>query len=122
MPAIAPMAIRVKYATHPDDLATVCSAHLTTVGDIPLIVLSHGQTQRLPGLSEEAKRELEQTWQQIQVKLVQNHRMERESSQRRGPNKLTNGRCPAINGQGVSFWRHTGDKGHMTEKQMQPKL
>ncbi len=40
-------AIRVEYATYPDDLATVRSAHLTTVGDIPLIVLSHGQTLKL---------------------------------------------------------------------------
>jgi hypothetical protein len=29
---------------------------------IPLIVLSHGRLQRMPGLSEEVNREFEQTW------------------------------------------------------------
>ena len=37
---------------------------------IPLIVLSHGQTQRVPGLSEEISREFEQTWQQMQAGLA----------------------------------------------------
>jgi hypothetical protein len=53
------------------------------VGDILLIVISHGQTQLLLGLSEEATQEFEQTWQQVQVKRAQNRHMERESSQRR---------------------------------------
>ena len=46
------------------------NARITTLSDIPLIVLSHGKTQRLPGQSAEANREFEQTWQQMHVELT----------------------------------------------------
>jgi pimeloyl-ACP methyl ester carboxylesterase len=63
-------AIREEYGVYQNHFTAVRAAHLTTVGDIPLIVLSHGQTQKLPGLSEEISREVEQTWQQMQVELA----------------------------------------------------
>jgi pimeloyl-ACP methyl ester carboxylesterase len=63
-------AIREEYATYQNHFDAVRAAHITTLGDIPLIVLSHGQTQRVPGLSAEVNREFEQTWQQMQSELA----------------------------------------------------
>jgi pimeloyl-ACP methyl ester carboxylesterase len=63
-------AIREEYGAYPDHFAAIQAAHITSLGDIPLIVLSHGQTQQAPGLSAEANREFEQTWQQLQVELA----------------------------------------------------
>ena len=45
-------------------------AHITMLGDIPLIVLSHGKTQHMPGLSAAVNREFEQNWQQMQDELT----------------------------------------------------
>ena len=59
-----------EYATYADHFAAVRAAHLTTMGDIPLIVLSHGQTQQIPGLPKEVNLEFEQTWQQMQAELA----------------------------------------------------
>jgi pimeloyl-ACP methyl ester carboxylesterase len=53
-----------------DHLAAVRAAHITSLGDVPLIVLSHGKTQPMPGLSAEVNREYEQTWQQLQSELT----------------------------------------------------
>jgi pimeloyl-ACP methyl ester carboxylesterase len=63
-------AMREEIATAADHFAAVRAAQITTLGDIPLIVLSHGQTQRIPGLPAEVNREFEQTWQQIQDELA----------------------------------------------------
>ena len=41
----------------------------TTRCDIALIVLSHGRSQRVPGLSAEASQEFEQTCQQMQGRM-----------------------------------------------------
>ena len=40
------------------------------LGDIPLIVLSHGIPQSIPGLSDEINRDYEATWQQLQTELA----------------------------------------------------
>ena len=81
---------------------------------------------RAPGLSAEVSQEFEQICQQMHVELTaqssHGKRIVAEKSGHSIPNKLTNGRCSAMNGRGVSFWHHTGDKGHMTEKRMQSML
>lgn len=63
-------AIRKEYGAAEEHYASVRAAHITSLGDIPLIVLSRGQMQSWPGLSEEANREYEQTLQQMQVELA----------------------------------------------------
>jgi len=63
-------AVREEYGAVDDYHASVRAAHITSLGDIPLIVLSHGQTQRVPGLSEEVNQQKEQTEQQMQVELA----------------------------------------------------
>jgi pimeloyl-ACP methyl ester carboxylesterase len=63
-------AIREEYATYQNHFAAVRAAHLTSLGDIPLIVLSHGKTQQLPGLSAQVSREFEQVCQQMHVELT----------------------------------------------------
>ena len=63
-------AVREEYGAVDDHHASVRAAHITSLGDIPLIVLSHGQSQRVPDLSEEINREVEQTEQQLQIELA----------------------------------------------------
>jgi pimeloyl-ACP methyl ester carboxylesterase len=63
-------AIREEYATYDDHFAAVRAAHITSVGDIPLMVLSHGKTQQIPGLSAEVSREFHQAFQQMQNELA----------------------------------------------------
>ncbi|NWG75008.1 MAG: hypothetical protein HXY24_10440, partial [Rubrivivax sp.] len=40
------------------------------LGDIPLIVLSHGVPQAIPGLPDEVNRGYEAAWQQMQIELA----------------------------------------------------
>jgi pimeloyl-ACP methyl ester carboxylesterase len=63
-------AMQEEIAVAADRLAAVRAAQITTLGDLPLIVLSHGKTQHMPGLSTEVNREFEQTWQQMQSELT----------------------------------------------------
>ena len=62
--------IREEYATYEDHFAAVSAAHITSLGDIPLIVLSHGQLEQIPGLSAEVSREFNETFQQMQDELT----------------------------------------------------
>jgi pimeloyl-ACP methyl ester carboxylesterase len=59
-----------EIAVATDHFAAVRAAQITTLGNIPLIVLSHGKTQHMPGLSAEVNREFEQTWHQLQSELA----------------------------------------------------
>jgi pimeloyl-ACP methyl ester carboxylesterase len=43
---------------------------VTSLGDLPLVVLSHGQPMAMPGLSDEVNQANEQTWQQLQGELA----------------------------------------------------
>jgi pimeloyl-ACP methyl ester carboxylesterase len=63
-------AIREEYATYQDHFAAVRAAHITSLGDIPLIVLSHGKTPHMPGLSAEVSQEFKQVFQQMHVELA----------------------------------------------------
>lgn len=63
-------AIREEYSTYDGHFAAVRAAHITSLGDIPLIVLSHGKTQQIPGLPAEVSREFEQIFQQMQSELA----------------------------------------------------
>ena len=53
-----------EIAVAPDHFAAIRAAQISTLGDLPLIVLSHGKSQPMPGLPDAVKREFEQTWQQ----------------------------------------------------------
>jgi len=66
---LAVMQEEIAVAT--DHFAAVRAAQITTLGDLPLIVLSHGKAQHMPGLSVEVNREFEQTWHQMQNELAQ---------------------------------------------------
>jgi hypothetical protein len=46
------------------------SARDRGLGDIPVIVLSHGIPQSIPGLPDEVNREYEAAWQQMQIELA----------------------------------------------------
>ncbi len=63
-------AMQAEIAVVADHFATVRAAQITTLGNLPLVVLSHGKTQQVPGLSAEVNREFEQTWQQMQSELT----------------------------------------------------
>ncbi|NTU62098.1 MAG: alpha/beta hydrolase [Chloroflexi bacterium] len=63
-------AIREEYGAYEDHFAAMRAAHITALGDIPLIVLSHGKTQQIPGLSAEVSREFEQISDQLHVELT----------------------------------------------------
>ena len=62
--------IREEYGAYQHHFAAVRAAHITSLGGIPLIVLSHGKTQQLPGQSAEVSREFEQICQQMHVELA----------------------------------------------------
>ncbi len=53
-----------------DHFAAIRAAHITSLGDIPLIVLSHGKTQHMPGLPAEVNHEFEQVWQRMHIELA----------------------------------------------------
>ncbi len=59
-----------EIAVASDHFAAIRAVHITSLGDIPLIVLSHGQTQLMPGVSAEVNREVEQVWQQLHIELA----------------------------------------------------
>jgi pimeloyl-ACP methyl ester carboxylesterase len=59
-----------EIAVASDHFTAVRAAHITSLGDIPLIVLSHGKTQLMPGVSAEVNRKVEQIWQQIHIELA----------------------------------------------------
>jgi pimeloyl-ACP methyl ester carboxylesterase len=50
--------------------AQVRAAKKESLGDIPLVVISHGIPQDIPGMPAEVNREYEQAWQQMQVELA----------------------------------------------------
>ena len=62
--------IREEYGAYEDHFAAIRAAHITSLGDIPLIVLSHGKEQQIPGLPAEVSRELEQVAQQMHLELT----------------------------------------------------
>jgi pimeloyl-ACP methyl ester carboxylesterase len=45
-------------------------AGITSLGDLPLLVLSHGEPMAMPSLSEEVNQANEQLWQQLQAELA----------------------------------------------------
>jgi pimeloyl-ACP methyl ester carboxylesterase len=50
--------------------AQVRAARSPGLGEIPLVVLSHGQAQVVPGMPDEVNRDYEATWQQMQAELA----------------------------------------------------
>jgi pimeloyl-ACP methyl ester carboxylesterase len=50
--------------------AQLRAAEMATLGDIPLIVLSHGQPQRVMGMPDDVNQAYEQTWQELQAELA----------------------------------------------------
>ena len=50
--------------------AELAAANITSVGDLPLTVLRHGQPMAMPGLSPEVNQANEQTWQELQAELA----------------------------------------------------
>lgn len=50
--------------------AEVRAARITTLGDIPLVVMSRGQVQPLPGISDREYRELEKGWLILQSRML----------------------------------------------------
>ncbi len=50
--------------------AQVRAARSATLGNIPLMVLSHGVAQSVPGMSDEVNRQYEESWQRMQVGLA----------------------------------------------------
>jgi pimeloyl-ACP methyl ester carboxylesterase len=64
------VAMQEEIAVAADHFAAVRAAQIMTLGDLPLIVLSHGKDQHMPGLSAEVNREFGQTWQQMQSELA----------------------------------------------------
>jgi pimeloyl-ACP methyl ester carboxylesterase len=50
--------------------AELAAAQITSLGDLPLMVLSHGQPMAMPGLTDAANQANEQLWQQLQAELA----------------------------------------------------
>jgi pimeloyl-ACP methyl ester carboxylesterase len=50
--------------------AELAATRITTLGTIPLVVLSHGQPMAMPGLPDEVNQAHEQLWQQLQAELA----------------------------------------------------
>jgi pimeloyl-ACP methyl ester carboxylesterase len=59
-----------EIAVASDHFAAIRAVHITSLGDIPLIVLSHGKEQPMPGLPPEAVHDFEQTFQQMHIELA----------------------------------------------------
>jgi pimeloyl-ACP methyl ester carboxylesterase len=50
--------------------AELRAARITSLGDLPLVVLSHDEPMAMPGLSDEANQTYEQLWQDLQAELA----------------------------------------------------
>ena len=50
--------------------AELATAGISSLGDLPLMVVSHGQPMAMPGLAEEVNQANEQLWQQLQAELA----------------------------------------------------
>ncbi|MDF2745429.1 MAG: uncharacterized protein K0S88_6808 [Actinomycetia bacterium] len=50
--------------------AELAAAGITSLGDLPLIVLSHGQPMAMPGLPDAVNQAYEQLWQELQAELA----------------------------------------------------
>jgi len=50
--------------------AELAAAQITSLGDLPLMVLSQGQPMAMPGLTDAANQANEQLWQQLQAELA----------------------------------------------------
>jgi pimeloyl-ACP methyl ester carboxylesterase len=50
--------------------AELAAAQITSLGDLPLLVLGHGQPMLMPGLADEVNQANEQLWQQLQAELA----------------------------------------------------
>jgi pimeloyl-ACP methyl ester carboxylesterase len=50
--------------------AELRAARITSLGDLPLVVLSHDEPMAMPGLSDEANQTYEQPWQDLQAELA----------------------------------------------------
>jgi pimeloyl-ACP methyl ester carboxylesterase len=48
----------------------VAAANITSLGDLPLVVLSHDQPMAMPGLAPKVNQAYEQLWQQLQAQLA----------------------------------------------------
>jgi pimeloyl-ACP methyl ester carboxylesterase len=52
------------------NLAEIQSAHITTLGNIPLVVLSRGYWDPMPGFTEVENQQAEKKWQELQADLT----------------------------------------------------
>jgi pimeloyl-ACP methyl ester carboxylesterase len=50
--------------------AELATAGISSLGDLPLVVVSHGQPMAMPGLAGEVNQANEQLWQQLQAELA----------------------------------------------------
>jgi pimeloyl-ACP methyl ester carboxylesterase len=50
--------------------AELAAARITSLGEVPLVVLSHGQPMAMPGLGDEVNQANEQLWQELQAELA----------------------------------------------------
>jgi pimeloyl-ACP methyl ester carboxylesterase len=50
--------------------AELTAARITSLGDLPMVVLSHGQPMAMPGMTEEVNQANERLWQQLQAELA----------------------------------------------------
>jgi pimeloyl-ACP methyl ester carboxylesterase len=50
--------------------AELAAAQITSLGDLPLMVLSHGQPMAMPGLTDAVNQANEQLWQQLRAELA----------------------------------------------------
>jgi pimeloyl-ACP methyl ester carboxylesterase len=50
--------------------AELAAARITSLGEVPLVVLSHGQPMAMPGRADEVNQANEQLWQELQAELA----------------------------------------------------
>jgi pimeloyl-ACP methyl ester carboxylesterase len=55
--------------------AELAAARITSLGDVPLVVLSHGQPMAMPGLAPEVNQANERLWQDLQAELSSRGRL-----------------------------------------------
>jgi pimeloyl-ACP methyl ester carboxylesterase len=53
-----------------DTQAQVRSARAASLGDLPLVVLSHGQPASVPGMPDEVNRQYENAWQEMHIEIA----------------------------------------------------
>jgi pimeloyl-ACP methyl ester carboxylesterase len=53
------------------NLAAIKSANITGIGDLPLIVLSRGTWDAMPGLTDEENQQARQAWSDMQAELLE---------------------------------------------------